>query len=381
MIVDIHDRNRKLLNHLKREKDPDVISFIKALKVSNYSVARMERYLEVLSLAERVIGKPLRQAKKSDLEKVVEEVSTRKPWTRVTYLHMVKVFYRWLSKGTLERGVPYPPIVSWIKGGIKRNEIKEPEVLSEEEIMKMIDVADNVRDKAFIAVLAEGGFRIGEILLAKLSDLQFDENGAKLRVQGKTGGRTVRLITSVPLLARWIDQHKFKNNPDAFIWTSVSRNTRGMPMSYPRTVLMLKQIALRAGINRRIYPHLFRHSSATRDAKFLTESELKVKYGWVGDSDMAGTYVHLAGADLDNKLLAIYAGRPVETIKPKFAPVICPKCGEQNTPGQRFCGRCGAPLKAEELAKGTVEIEELRHEISELKELLKGAFQPYQAHQ
>jgi len=68
---------------------------------------------------------------------------------------------------------------------------------------------------------------------------------------------------------------------------------------------------------------LFWHSAATRDARYLIESELKLKYGWSGGSQMAQVYVHRSGADLDNKLLAVYAGRPIETIKLKFAPIIC----------------------------------------------------------
>ena len=71
---------------------------------------------------------------------------------------------------------------------------------------------------------------------------------------------------------------------------------------------------------------------------------------------MAQVYVHLSGADFINKLLAVYAGRPIETIKPKFAP-----------------------LSAQELAKGTVEVEALKHEINELKDMLKAALQASQA--
>ncbi|MGC9209215.1 MAG: tyrosine-type recombinase/integrase [Nitrososphaeria archaeon] len=259
--------------------------------------------------------------------------------------------------------------------------MKVPEVLTEDEVQAMIDKAPKLRDKAFIAVLYEGGFRIGEILPATLGDLQFDENGARLRVHGKTGGRTVRLITSAPLLARWVDEHPYKDNPEAPIWISLTKNFQKklQPMKYHYVTQMLKETAKKAGIKKRIYPHIFRHSAATRDARYLTESELKLKYGWAGGSNMAEVYVHLSGADLDNKLLAIYAGRPVETIRPKFAPIICPKCGQENTPGQRYCGRCGTPLSAQELVRGTVEIEELKKEISELKELLRGALQASQA--
>jgi len=63
---------------------------------------------------------------------------------------------------------------------------------------------------------------------------------------------------------------------------------------------MLKKTAVKAGIKKHIYPHLFRHSAATRDARYLTESELRLKYGWSGDSQMAQVYVHLSDADLDN---------------------------------------------------------------------------------
>ncbi|MEM3637268.1 MAG: site-specific integrase [Conexivisphaerales archaeon] len=252
--------------------------------------------------------------------------------------------------------------------------MKEPDILTEEEAQRMIEAAQSIRDKAFIAVLYEGGFRIGEILPARLGDIQFDELGAKLKVQGKTGGRVVRLITSEPLLSKWVEANPFRDSPKAPIWVPMATNYRApVPMSYQQVMKMLKETARRAGVKKRIYPHLFRHSAATRDAKYLTESELKVKYGWVGDSRMAATYVHLASADLDNKLAAIYAGRPVETIKPKFVPIICPRCGEQNTPGQRYCSRCGTPLRPEELAKSTVKLEEIRRELGELRDALKKA--------
>jgi Phage integrase family. len=88
-----------------------------------------------------------------------------KPQTRDTELKILKIFYRRLRTGSLEKSTPYPSEVAWIKSSIKRNEIKEPEILADDEVKRMIDAANNLRDKAFIAVLYEGGFRIGEILL------------------------------------------------------------------------------------------------------------------------------------------------------------------------------------------------------------------------
>ena len=45
---------------------------------------------------------------------------------------------------------------------------------------RLIDAAETLRDKAFIAVLYEGGSRIGELLPARVEDVSFNEGGAKL---------------------------------------------------------------------------------------------------------------------------------------------------------------------------------------------------------
>lgn len=44
---------------------------------------------------------------------------------------------------------------------------------------------------------------------------------------------------------------------------------------------------------------MFRHGSATRNAKYLTDSELKLMYGWTMDPRMPSVYIHLSGGDLD----------------------------------------------------------------------------------
>jgi len=66
----------------------------------------------------------------------------------------------------LDTSAPFPPEVAWIKVNLKKNETKEPDVLTMDEAMAMVRSADKPRDKAFIAVLYEGGFRIGEALTA-----------------------------------------------------------------------------------------------------------------------------------------------------------------------------------------------------------------------
>ncbi len=352
-----------------------LIDFTEHLKAKGLTAGRVTKYMLNLLTLRRQMRCDFAQADRKEIERLMSWLNSSdySPHTKLDYKGELKRFYKWLRYGSTDPDVPFPPEVAWIKENMKRNELKQPEILTEDEVKAMIEVAEKTRDKAFIAVIYEGGFRIGEILAARMEDLTFDSMGARLRVRGKTGERTVRLISSAPLLARWVEEHPMKDNPQAPLWISLASNYRDRleSVSYERTVKMLKLTAQKAGIKKRIYPHLFRHSAATRDAKYLTESELKVKFGWTGSSDMAGTYVHLASVDLDSKLAAVYSGEPVEPPKPSFVPIKCPRCGVQNTPGQRFCGNCGTPLNPDEIAKASVEIESLRREISEQREMLK----------
>ncbi|MDG6927900.1 MAG: tyrosine-type recombinase/integrase, partial [Nitrososphaerota archaeon] len=278
---DIYGLGIRLENELKLVRDGDILDFVKALQSAHYSLSRIERYVVVLHLAADLMGKGLRDATRDDIEKFVMKANSKKAWTRDTELKMIKVFYRWLLTGSLDRNAPYPDIVKWIKTGVKRNELREPDILTEEEVKALIANAKTARDKAIIAVLYDGGFRIGEILPAKIGDVSFDDMGAKIRVSGKTGGRTERLIASVPLLSRWLDQHPEKGDPEAWLWESV----QGKHLSYAKLQAMLKRTAKKAGIKKRVYPHLFRHSSATANARYLTEYEMRLRYGWASGSD------------------------------------------------------------------------------------------------
>ena len=116
---------------------------------------------------------------------------------------------------------------------------------------------------------------------------------------------------------------------------------------------------------------MLRHGSATRNAKFLTDSELKLMYGWSMGSKMPAVYVHLSGRDLDDKLTSLYGGQKVEQAKPEFAPVICPRCSETASPGMLYCPRCASPLGMEERSRMTAEEESVKRELAELRKTVE----------
>jgi hypothetical protein len=57
------------------------------------------------------------------------------------------------------------------------------------------------------------------MLSLKVKHIFFDEYGAQLIVNGKTGQRRIRIIASVPYLTEWLNKHRDKDNPEAPLWT------------------------------------------------------------------------------------------------------------------------------------------------------------------
>ncbi len=173
-----------------------------------------------------------------------------------------------------------------------------PELLTEKEVEDMVNCCTRIRDKAIISLLYELGARIGEILNLKVGDVVFDQLGAYVMLDGKTGQRRCRIVKSVPLVQSWLLACPTTDSR-RYLWIKSNKELLG----YPMVRKLLKGLAKQLGIQKRVYPHLLRHSRATVLAKHLTEQQLKVYLGWTADSNMASTYVHLSGKDVDNAIL------------------------------------------------------------------------------
>jgi len=346
---------RKIRNNpsIDEESKQKILDFYQECIVRGYSKARIIKYLVTLERIARDLGKPLTQAKKEDIVNLIAKIEQRgySEWTKHDYKVILRIFYKWLRRDD------YPEEVSWIKVRDSRNHKLPEEILTQEEVQRMIDAADHIRDKAFISTLYESGCRIGELLCLQIKHVQFDEFGAVLLVNGKTGQRRVRVIASEPRLHQWIENHPFKDDPEAPLWITIGTNSRYKVWNYGTAREVIKKIAMKAGIKKRIYPHLFRHSRATHLANHLTEAQMKQYFGWVQGSDMASVYVHLSGRDVDNALLKLNGLEVKEEKKEElFKAIICPRCKARNSPDAKFCSNCGMCLDA----KAAMQVDELR---------------------
>lgn len=349
--IDPYKQQRNLDNLIKRIKNSSIskankkaiLDFKTYCAVEGLSVSRAYFYVSKLYLIAQWLNKDFKSATKKDIMRIVEKVGKMKytEWSKQNFRVTLKKFYKWLRNSE-----EYPEEVKWLKTTMKKqNDTLPEELLNEEEVKRLIEKAEHPRNKALISVLYESGCRIGEILSLRLKHVDFDKFGTVLMVTGKTGPRRVRVISSTPYLATWIDNHPLKDDPNSPLWVGIGTAYRNEIIDYAAVRLMIARVAKRAGIKKRVNPHTFRHSRATHLATRLTEAQMNELFGWVQGSEMPSTYVHLSGRDVDKTLLKIYG---IETEEDKEEPPLKPKncyrCTYLNAPTSRFCTRCGAVL-------------------------------------
>ncbi|MFA5303139.1 MAG: site-specific integrase [Candidatus Nanoarchaeia archaeon] len=357
--LDIHDRRKRYEKTVKNiEKDKNLTTknkeFLLKLKDDLFafglSLDRVLFYLHRLKRMGKWLNMDFDKATIDDLKRlIVEHVengrvpSTGKSYTENTkrdFKRSLKSFYKWIAEIPWTE-MNYPDKVKWINIGLKQCKARLPDdLLSKEDINKMIAHSGNLRDKAMISTLYEGGFRIGELLNIKLRDLSFTEYGVKVIVSGKTGMRTDLLINSTQLLATWIENHPLRDKRDSYLWITMSTNNKGKGMKYGGVAKRFKEIAKLSEIQKDVNPHNFRHSRASELANKLTEAQMCNYFGWRLGSKMPAIYVHLSGRDIDDAILKMHGLKKHEE-ELEFTEIKCPRCNQKNNSASKYCSYCG----------------------------------------
>jgi integrase/recombinase XerD len=329
------EKNRKITLKFKDE-----------LLAQNISLSKTGRYLQdAIWLNKQFQGKDFEKANRGDIKKLIGDMnqSNLSEHTKKSTKVFIRKFYKFI-RGVEGKG-KYPEEVDWFTVTINNANKKIPEeLLTEAEMFDIIKCGKSDRDRALMAILCESGCRVGEIGTMQIKHLTFEEHGARITVNGKTGMRKILVIKSTPYLQAWINSHPLRDNLEEPLWV----NYRNTILSYSMICGILKKCAKNAGIRKRVYPHLLRHSRATLMAKSMAEAPMKHYLGWAQSSKMAGVYIHLSGKDTDEAILASN-GIKIEKdeVESPLKPKKCLRCSKINGATDKFCGGCSMPLDEE----------------------------------
>ncbi len=214
---------------------------------------------------------------------------------RITVIHL-KVFWRFISGRNYVSIDAAEPLLA------PKPNATLPDSVHETSVVKLIDCIDTMkflgkRDRAILELFYASGLRLSEVCGARLENLDTEEGF--IRVTGK--GNKTRIVP-VGLQARAsIERYVKLERPELVKAKSSSHiflSVRGGALSPERMRSIVKQRALAAGIESKIYPHLLRHSFATH--LLQNGADLRVIQEMLGHADISTTQIY---AHVDQKRL------------------------------------------------------------------------------
>lgn len=348
------DQDEKLVREYVAELQAQKqISNARALKLS-FTLVQWRRFLphpyHDLSYSDIIGG----------LTALREGKSTKgKPFSKNSlhdYIRILKTFLLWMieNKG-LEvpekkiRKIQVPPVDT---------DTTHPEdILTYDEILALLKVCPQDRDRALISTLYESGCRIGELGTLTWRDVVFDEYGVRLYITDKKTKkrRYSRLTMSTGYLASWKNGYPGTPEGDAPVFLNTQN---GLGMEYHAMRALLERILERAKLKKRVHAHLFRKSRITHMIEQnYQESIIKESIWGNVNTEQFRTYVKLSENAIDNEFLTRAGIKPKEEEKDRpLTHRTCGVCHFQNGPTILYCGKCGASLtkKAERAYEGKV---------------------------
>jgi integrase/recombinase XerD len=137
---------------------------------------------------------------------------------------------------------------------------KVPNYLVETEVSKILDSCRNNKEKLIVELLAYTGVRVSELCSIRVSDIDLENKSLKIR--GGKGDKDRLVIFSdkiVPDLKKYIMEIKERKGKAEFLFPT-AKSKKISPVTVER---IIRNLARRAGINKKVTPHVLRHTFAT----------------------------------------------------------------------------------------------------------------------
>ncbi|OPY30979.1 MAG: site-specific tyrosine recombinase XerC [Methanocella sp. PtaU1.Bin125] len=283
--------------------------------------------------------------------------------TKRSMVKTIKTYTRYLIRKKIIEPIDADELKEIEPPEEKYDSIKPKDILTHDDINRLVSACRNSRDRAFIMTLYETGARVGEVARLTWNDLTFLDVDCRVRLEDqKVGGeRVVYVVTSIPYLLNYRNDSGNVNGED-FVFKLLERDE---PITYRAVTRLMDNLIAATGIEKRVTPKLFRTSRITNMIREGYQESVIKKMMWQKPSTkMLDFYLKLADTDVEKAILK-HAGLDKQAVKPEASiNLIKCVCGHMNEPTNVYCPRCARSIK-----EG---VKSLREEISEAEsEFLK----------
>lgn len=252
-------------------------SFIQEMKRRNFSQNTIDNYSSC-------IGVFFAQSKKDHPKNINEQDikdflgTLTQTNTQRNYHSAIKKFYD-ICLGQKEKFkyIPYA-----------RKDGKLPIVLSVDEIQKMFSVCENLKHKVILALLYSCGLRVSELINLKWIDIDRSRMVINIiQAKGKKDRQVMLTEKLIPLLESYYRKYKSK----VFVLNGWKNELQYTERSVGQVI---KQLATKAGLNKRVYTHLVRHCSFTHMVENGIDINLIQKLAGHSNVKTTAIYTHIS---------------------------------------------------------------------------------------
>lgn len=173
---------------------------------------------------------------------------------------------------------------------LPKKDKKLPEVLTKEEVRKLLESTDTAKSRLIVALLYSTGLRVSELVNLKVNDMNLNEKVGWVR-KGK-GSKDRIFVISDALLEEIKEYLADKGKERIYLFS------KDKPLTTRNIQKIIKGAKKRAGIEKKATPHTLRHSFATH----LLESgtDIRIIQAILGHSSLSTTqiYTHVSSEQL-----------------------------------------------------------------------------------
>lgn len=252
-------------------------NFIQEMKRRNYSQNTVENYSSCVKYF-------FEQSKKDHPKNINEQdikdflAQPKMINTQRNYHSAIKKFYEiCLGQKDKFKYIPYA-----------RKDNKLPIVLSVEEIQKMFSVCQNIKHKVILALLYSCGLRVSELINLKWENIDRSRMVINIiQAKGKKDRQVMLSPELIPLLESYYKEYKSK----VYVLNGWKDELQYSERSVGQVV---KQLASKAGIKKKVWTHLMRHCSFTHMVENGTDIHLIQKIAGHSNVKTTSIYTHIS---------------------------------------------------------------------------------------
>ena len=335
--ADIDDRDREAILQMLVEKDGQI------------AISSLEQYSQRTRKAAMVADVPLVDMDLGDYERLVYGLRHEEDLADTTVRNIENALCI-LLEDILDR--------EWVDDVDRvqpaENTVEASDMLAPEDIKALVDACRHQRDVAFIEFLADTGARLSLVLSLRVRDVDLDGERATYQPNpnalGTKGAKTkpYPIIDSAAIVRGYLrDSHPRPDEPEAALFHKIQHFAGDIDeddgaISPSAARRQLLRIADRAGVDKPVNPHNFRHTAITRMFREgYSRGQIQHRVQWSVDTEMWSKYVHLTADELNEDIFATAGVGDADSEASDPTRRECGQCREKLAPHHEYCPRCG----------------------------------------